>query len=171
MSVSPGAWDPGVKLTYQWLRNGVPTGITSFAYTVTNLDVNQNIAVRVTGTKVGFTPISRESSSVLVTPLAALTLTPSPTISCGRANGQCYVGDIAKVDPGKWDSGVTLSFSWFRIAPPTVGRTLIGRGTTYKITESDASKGNLTLILVEVTGSLTGFKTVTVLKGTYPFRR
>jgi hypothetical protein len=160
-----------VALTYQWLRNGVSTGISSRTYTVSNVDVNQNIAVRVTGTKAGFTSISRESSSVLVAPLTALTLTPSPIISCGRSNGQCYVGDLAVVDPGKWDSGVTLSFRWLRIAPPTVGRTLIGTGTTYRITTSDAGQGNLTQIVVEVTGSLAGFQTVTVLAGTYPFRR
>jgi hypothetical protein len=171
LRVSPGAWDAGVKLTYQWLRSGVSTGISSLTYTVSDADVNQNITVRVTGTKAGFTSVSRESSSILVTPLRVLTLTPSPIISCGRANGQCYVGDLAKVVPGKWDSGVTLSFRWLRIAPPKVGRTLIGTGTTYKITESDAGKGNLTQIVVEVTGSLTGFQTVTVLAGTYPFRR
>ena len=171
MSVIPGEWDTGVALTYQWLRNGVSTGISSRTYTVSNADVNQSIAVRVTGTKAGFTSISRESSSVLVTPLAALTLTPTPIISCGRTSGQCYVGDLAQVDPGKWDSGVTLSFRWVRIAPPTVGRTLIGTGTTYRITASDAGRGNLTQIVVEVTGSLAGFQKVTVLAGTYPFSR
>ncbi len=169
--MNPGAWDAGVKLTYQWLRNGVSTGKSGSTYTVSNEDVNQNISVRVTGTKPGFTPTSRESSSILVTPLKALTLTPSPIISCGRANGQCYVGDLARVVPGKWDSGVTLSFRWFRIAPPKVGRTSIGTGATYKITANDAGKGNLTQIVVEVTGSLTGFQSVTVLAGIYPFNR
>jgi hypothetical protein len=171
LRVNPGAWEAGVKLTYQWLRNGVSTGTSTLTYTVSNGDVNQNITVRVTGTKASFTSVSRESSSVLVAPLKKLTLTPTPTISCGRANGQCYVGDLAKVDPGKWDSGVTLTFSWFRIAPPKVGRTLIGTGTTYKITTSDAGTGNLTQIVVEVTGSLAGYQPVTVLTGTYPFRR
>jgi hypothetical protein len=169
LSVSPGAWDTGVAFTYQWLRNGVSIGISSPTYTVSNVDVNQNIAVRVTGTKAGFTSISKESSSVLVTPLTALTLTPSPIISCGRTSGQCYVGDLARVDPGKWDSGVTLSFRWVRITPSTVGRTLIGTDTTYRITASDAGRGNLTQIVVEVTGSLTGFQTTTVFAGTYPF--
>jgi hypothetical protein len=171
LSVIPGKWDAGVKLTYQWLRNGVSTGKSGSTYTVSDVDVNQNISVRVTGTKAGFTSASRESSSIFVTPLKALTMTPSPIISCGRANGQCYVGDLANVVLGKWDSGVTLSFTWFRIAPPKVGRSVIGTNDTYKITENDAGKGNLTQIVVEVTGSLTGFKSVTVLAGTYPFRR
>ena len=171
MNVNPGKWDAGVKLTFEWLRNGVSTGKSSLTYIVSNVDVNQKISVRVTGTKAGFASASRESSSILVAPLKALTLTPTPIISCGRASGQCYVGDVAKVVPGKWDSGVTLSFRWLRIAPPKMERTLIGTGTTYRITANDAGKGNLTQIVVEVTGSLTGYKSVTVLAGTYPFSR
>ena len=171
MNVNPGKWDAGVKLTYQWLRNGVSTGKSGSTYTVSNDDVNRNISVRVTGTKAGFASASRESSSILVTPLKELTLTPTPIISCGRASGQCYVGDIAKVVTGKWDSGVTLSFRWVRSAYPKVERLLIGTDPTYKITESDAGKSNLTQIVVEVTGSLTGYKSVTVLAGTYPCGR
>jgi hypothetical protein len=171
LNVNPGKWDAGVKLTYQWLRNGVSTGKSGSTYTVSNDDVNRNISVRVTGTKSGFTSVSRESSSILVTPLKEFSLTPTPIISCGRASGQCYVGDVAKVVPGKWDTGVTLSFRWLRIAPPKMERISIGTNPTYKITANDAGKSNLTQIVVEVTGSLTGYKSVTVLAGTYPFSR
>jgi hypothetical protein len=76
LSAEPGAWGPApVALSYQWLRGGtVISGATTVAYTPIETDEGQQISVRVTGTKAGYTTLSRTSATVSVGP--ALILPP-----------------------------------------------------------------------------------------------
>ena len=65
LTAIPGLWDTGVTLTYQWLRGGVAiTGATSSGYTLTKTDINTNISVKVTGSRTGFTSVSKTSATV-----------------------------------------------------------------------------------------------------------
>ncbi|WP_307852642.1 phosphatase PAP2 family protein [Glaciihabitans sp. dw_435] len=74
LTVSPGEWGPApVTLGYQWLRAGQAiSGATSVSYTPGYADVGQQLTVRVSGTKDGYTSQSREAvaSGVVVASLA-----------------------------------------------------------------------------------------------------
>lgn len=55
LTVKPGRWDAGVRLRYQWLRNGrVIKGATKATYRVRRGDRRDLITVRVTATKRGY---------------------------------------------------------------------------------------------------------------------
>ena len=57
-----GTWDAGVTFTYQWYIGGnAIAGATSASYTPTSSDVNKILTVRVTGSKPGYTSVSRTS--------------------------------------------------------------------------------------------------------------
>lgn len=55
LTVKPGRWDTGVRLRYQWLRNGrVIKGATKATYRVRRGDRRDLLTVRVTATKRGY---------------------------------------------------------------------------------------------------------------------
>lgn len=55
LTVKPGRWDTGVRLRYQWLRNGrVIKGATKATYRVRRGDRRSLLTVRVTATKRGY---------------------------------------------------------------------------------------------------------------------
>lgn len=63
LTASPGTWKPsGVALTYQWRRNGagIP-GATKSTYKLVKKDKKKRITVTVTGSKPGYTTLSRTS--------------------------------------------------------------------------------------------------------------
>lgn len=63
LTAKADSWGPGeVRLEYRWSRNGQPiAGATSSTYALTDTDVGASIAVMVTGSKLGFTSVSRTS--------------------------------------------------------------------------------------------------------------
>lgn len=55
IKATPGSWPSGVRISYQWLRNGKAiAGATSQTYKVTKSDLKSTITVRVTATKAGY---------------------------------------------------------------------------------------------------------------------
>ncbi|HEY5230634.1 MAG TPA: carboxypeptidase regulatory-like domain-containing protein, partial [Galbitalea sp.] len=64
LTAVPGTWTPApVVLTYQWDRGGVPiSGATSSTYTLVAADIGSTIKVEVTGQKVGYAPVTKQSS-------------------------------------------------------------------------------------------------------------
>jgi hypothetical protein len=64
LTASAGAWTPApVTLTYQWTRNGIAiAGATSTTLALTAADKGKTIAVKVTGTKTGYTTLSKTST-------------------------------------------------------------------------------------------------------------
>lgn len=59
-----GTWDSSVKLTYQWLRDGLPiSGAVAKTYKLTPSDVSHTISFRVTSTKAGYNTVVTTSSS------------------------------------------------------------------------------------------------------------
>jgi len=64
-----GSWDSGVKLSYQWLRDGVViSNSVSKTYKLTAADVGHSITFKVTSTKPGFTSVTTSSlPSALIT--------------------------------------------------------------------------------------------------------
>ncbi|MFT4164662.1 MAG: leucine-rich repeat domain-containing protein [Microlunatus sp.] len=64
LTVKMSAWTPApVKISYQWLRNGKAIKkATKSSYKLTKKDRKKYISVRVTGTKTGYTTVSRTSA-------------------------------------------------------------------------------------------------------------
>jgi serine protease len=149
VTANAGTWGPApVTLTYQWYSSGVAiTGATGSTYVLTTSEQGKTMVVRVTGSKTGYTTVSKDSAST--TAVAALTLTSSiPTIS-----GSSRVGSKLTANAGTWGPApVTLSYQWYRSGVAIVGAS----GSTYVLTTAD--KG--TTLKVRVTGSKTGYATV-----------
>jgi enterochelin esterase-like enzyme len=67
LTVRPGTWTEGTRLSYQWLRDGKAiTGATKATYTVTRSDRGDRISVRVTGRQAGYGPEAVTSASVRI---------------------------------------------------------------------------------------------------------
>jgi hypothetical protein len=62
LTANPGTWDSGVTLTYRWKRSGANiSGATASTYRWTSADRVGTITVTVTGTKRGYTTVSKIS--------------------------------------------------------------------------------------------------------------
>jgi cell wall-associated NlpC family hydrolase len=66
LTANSGTWGPGpVTLKYQWLRAGTAiSGATAPAYMLAAADAGKPISVRVTGTKAGYTALTKTSTAV-----------------------------------------------------------------------------------------------------------
>jgi subtilisin family serine protease len=141
-----GAWRPsGVKLTYQWLRDGVAIGGARAAtYRLAAADAGHRVSVRVTGT-IGTQTASRTSVAVPV--LRSLTKAPRP-----RITGKAVAGHRLAVHTGKWRPGkVRLSVVWYRDGHR------VGTGLHYKLRRADRHHR----IQVVVTGRRAGYEALT----------
>jgi enterochelin esterase-like enzyme len=139
-----GTWDKGTRFTYQWLRGGSPIrGATSRTYRLTPADVRAKVSVTVTGNKTGYTSVSRRSASITVAP-GRLAKHPKPSV-----RGVAKVGKRLVARPGRWDSGVKLSYRWKRDGKAIGGAT----AATYRVKAKD--KGSR--ISVTVTGRKAGY--------------
>ena len=59
-----GTWDTSARLTYQWLRDGLPiANAVGKTYKLTAADLNRSISFRVTSTKAGYSTVVTTSSS------------------------------------------------------------------------------------------------------------
>jgi uncharacterized protein YjbI with pentapeptide repeats len=67
LKATPGTWDRGVKLTYQWLLDGKPIAkATSSSYLILKTQKKHKISVKVTGTLAGYTTVFKTSSALVV---------------------------------------------------------------------------------------------------------
>jgi len=108
LTADPGTWGPGtVELTYQWLRgSSAISGAVAKTYTVSGADAGATLAVRVTGTKQGYTPVSMTSAATGKVPSI---LAPNPTVT-----GVARVGMPLKAVPGTWVPTPTkVSYQWY----------------------------------------------------------
>ncbi|RLP74134.1 hypothetical protein D9V32_13915 [Mycetocola tolaasinivorans] len=72
LTANPGTWAPsGVSLKYQWKRGGTAiSGATGKTYRVTSADGGKTLTVTVTGSRAGYTSVSRTSSATAKVPSA-----------------------------------------------------------------------------------------------------
>ncbi|MDT3316754.1 hypothetical protein Q9S71_07935 [Microbacterium sp. KSW4-11] len=141
LTAEAGTWAPsGVKVSYQWLRNGKPIAkATSSTYKVVAADAGTSLSVRTTGSKSGYVSVTRTSKAVK--PLYSFTTAPTPTIS-----GLATVGKKLTAKPGTWaPATVTLSYRWLRDGKAISGAVK----STYTLTKADRGKK----ISVEVTAT------------------
>ena len=150
-----GTWDPGVSLSYQWLRNGQQiSGATSNNYVLVGVDFGQQISVSVTGQKTAYLTTSKQSAAGSIG-LGKLMNTPAPVLT-----GKTQTGQVVSVATGNWDQGVNLKYQWLRDGNAISGAVQ----NTYMITPQDYSHS----ISISVTGTSLGFSSVTLISGTYP---
>ncbi|WP_212743168.1 fibronectin type III domain-containing protein [Microbacterium sp. 2FI] len=162
LTASAGTWAPAtVTLKYQWRRGGAAiTGATASTYVLVAADKGSQITVTVTGSKSGYTSVSKTSAAKTVL-AGTLTLTPTPTIS-----GTAKVGLKLTASAGTWGPAtVTLKYQWRRDGTAITGAT----GSTYVLGAADKGRQ----VTVTVTGSKSGYTSVsktsaakTVLAGT-----
>jgi hypothetical protein len=142
-----GTWGPApVTLKYQWKANGVAiTGATAGTYTPSAAMLGKTLTVTVTGSKAGFTTVTKTSAvSAKVAP--GVLTAPVPTIS-----GTPTPGSVLTAVPGEWGPPpVTLKYQWYLNDMPLSGAT----GSTY----TPLLPGDR--VSVKVTGSKPGYTTV-----------
>jgi hypothetical protein len=141
-----GAWGPApVTLKYQWKANGVAiTGATAGTYTPTTAVLGKTLTVTVTGSKSGFTTVTKTSAVSVKVAVGVLTA-PVPTIS-----GTPTANSVLTAVPGAWGPApVTLTYQWYANGMPLSGET--------KSTYTPMLPGYA--ISVRVTGTKPGFTT------------
>jgi hypothetical protein len=155
LTAVPGTWTPSpVTLAYQWQRNGTAiSGATASTYTLVAADAGAAITVAVTGTKSGYSAVTKTSAAV--TAKAALqTLMPTPTIT-----GTTKVGSTLTANPGTWDAGTTLTYQWKK----NNGVYISGAtAKTYVLKASDAGA----TVTVSVTSTKPGYSPATKTSAT-----
>jgi hypothetical protein len=145
LAAQTGTWGPApVKLSYQWLRDGKAIkGATKSTYLLSASDRGHRVSVRITGSKTGYTTVSKTSTSKTV---AAGTLTvKKPTVSGTAQVGRTLTAKAGKGTP----SGIRYSYQWLRDGKTIKGATK----TTYTLKSADRGSR----ITVKVTGSKAGY--------------
>jgi hypothetical protein len=86
LSVTRGSWTAGTKLTQRWYRNGAAiSGATGTSYTLKSADAGRTITVKVTGSKAGYTTVTKASAAVRVQAVPKPAAKPKPKPVSNRA--------------------------------------------------------------------------------------
>ncbi len=124
-------WSPKASMKYQWLRNGSPiTGATKSTYKLVAADLGAAISVKVTGSKSGYTSVSKTSSATKTVKAGSL--------AKGKVSvsGTRRVGRTLTAKTSKWSSGVEYHYQWYRNSTKITD----ANGRTYTLTPSDRGK-------------------------------
>ena len=150
LTANPGTWSPApLTLTYQWYRSGTAIlGATAATYTPAAADAAKTLTVRVTGSRTGYTALTKTSPATTAITTGSLT-GAVPTIT-----GTAKVGSTLTANPGTWSPApLTLTYQWYRSGTAILGAT----AATYTPAAADAAK----TLTVRVTGSRTGYTALT----------
>lgn len=150
LAASAGTWGPGsVTVSYQWYRGTTAiSGANGRSYTLKPEDAGQQVHVVTTGSRSGYTSVSRSSASTPSVTPAKLTATPTPKIT-----GTVQAGKTLTVSSSAWAPGsVTLKYQWMRNNAAISGAV----GASYQLQAADYKAQ----ISVVVTGSKLGYYTV-----------
>ncbi|MDM7830668.1 GH92 family glycosyl hydrolase [Cellulomonas edaphi] len=150
LTASAGSYSvPGVKVAFQWLRNGAGVkGAASATYTLTAADKGARMSVRVAASKPGYTTVV--TTSTTTAPVKAGTITIGRNVA---VTGAAKVGSTLKVTPGTYSpSSVAVAYRWLRNGVAITGAT----STRYTVTAADKGKA----ISVRATVSKAGYATV-----------
>lgn len=152
LRADPGAWGPStVRLTYQWLRDGVPVpGANSTSYPLDPTDLGTVVSVRVTGDADGLEPASALSAGVQVGPGMLASTRP-------KLWGTPQVGQRMRVSTPGWDPQAQISLQWLRNGIPIPGAT----GRSYQLTAADANRA----VSVRAVGAAAGYQAVSRFSG------
>jgi hypothetical protein len=130
LSFQVGSFPSGVRLSYQWYNSELQpiSGATKTTYKVRAEDTDQQLTVRVTGTKAGYNNLVLVSAPTAPIQQSAFTLKPAPKI-IGQVCMYCTLS--AKLSG--WSQEPEFSFQWLRDGVPIEGATL----DSYDLTEAD----------------------------------
>jgi hypothetical protein len=144
LTAFPGVWDAGVDLSYQWFIGEVAApGAQAPSFTVPTSALGSIISVVVTGSKPGFSPITKTSIQT------GEVLRAIPVASVPKITGTLKVGSTLTLNRGTWSNGVAFSYQWLADGEVIAGAT----ATSYELTNAQAGKQ----ISVRVVGSLAGY--------------
>jgi hypothetical protein len=148
VTAAPGTWGPSpVTLAYQWLRDGAAISkATSKTYTLVSADAGHELSVRVTGSKSGYTSVSRTSATVDAK--WGFTSSPTPTVSGSVAAGRTLTAVI-----GTWKPAPKLAYQWRVDGAVVAGAT----SPTWVVPEWAAGRS----VTVTVTATKSGYLSVT----------
>ncbi len=142
VTADAGAWDDGVKLSYQWLRDGRPiAGADAASRVLTADDRRARLSVVVTGSKTDYAPVSRTSAARTVA-TGVQALRPKPSIK-----GSARVHRTLRAT-GRYDAGVSLRYAWY-----VDGHRVKRSASTLKIAKAYRGKR----ITVRVTATKPGY--------------
>jgi hypothetical protein len=147
LTAKPGTWTAGTTLKYQWSVGGkTVAGATKSTYTPAAADRGKTVKVTVTGSKSGYTSVSKTSA---VEKVAYGTLTAATP----RISGTAKAGKKLTAVTGTWTSGTKLTYQWYVTGKAVRGATK----STYTVRSADRGKN----IVVKVKGSKPGYTSVT----------
>jgi hypothetical protein len=138
LTVTTGDWTPSdLTFTYQWKRYGSPiAGATANTYTIPDTYYGSPITVEVTGTKAGYTTISK--TSALITAVKGDYAVPKLTIT-----GNVAPDNSVHAETGEWlQQPHSIAYQWKLDGTPIAGAV----SPYYVLTTGDAGK-NLTVTL------------------------
>ncbi|WP_427133485.1 hypothetical protein [Pseudarthrobacter sp. S9] len=150
LTANASSWGPSpVILAYQWYRSGVAiAGANAVTYALAVADARNTITVSVTGSKAGYSTVTKKSAPTAAVANGSLSATPIPTIT-----GTPQVGQTLTATAGIWaPSPASFSYQWYRAGVLITG----ANAATYTPTASDVA----TSLTVKVTGSKSGYTTV-----------
>jgi hypothetical protein len=164
LTVNPRTWGPGVvNLRYRWYRNSkLIKEAEASTYTLVAADKGKRIKVKVTGSRDGYTSVTRTSARTHKVAAGTLTAPATPEIV-----GDAMVGAVLTVDPGIWTpTPDEVTTRWLRS-----GKLIKGvSGGTYTVTAADLGKRISARVTASKSGYRTGTqttaKTVAVITGT-----
>jgi surface antigen len=151
LKATVGTWSPsGVKLTYQWLRDGVVIkGATSKYYRLVRADAGHRISISVTGTYAGKLP--RTTSSLQTDAVSAGTIKPGTA----KITGTPIEGQTLTASSTGWTpSDIAVNYQWFADGDPIKDAT----SRTLKLTKKQRGEA----IVVRVTAYGPGYKAVAI---------
>lgn len=144
VSVSTGNWSKGTKFSHQWYAGGKPVkGATASTYSVKPADLGKQLSVKVTGSQLGYSTVSK--TSALTAKAAAGTLVSSTP----RISGTAKVGNKLTVTAGTWSKGTKFSYQWYVGGKPVKGAA----ASAYSVKPADLGKP----LSVKITGKLSGY--------------
>lgn len=149
LTVKPGAWTSGTKLTYQWYINGVAVAkATGASFTLPSSATLKTVTVVVKGTKAGYASTAKRSKATAAVKGILAASTP-------RISGSTVVGSRLTASAGTWTSGTRLTYQWYMNGSAISRAT----GSTLIVTAAMARKN----ITVKVTGTKSGYVTAAKL--------
>jgi uncharacterized protein YjbI with pentapeptide repeats len=152
LNATPGSWDSGVAISYQWLRDGVSiVGAMDASYLLSPSDLNRQVSLRVTGTRLGYATVVKESAGTKIAVGSMQSQAP-------RVTGAPKPASTLRASTNAWVSGAKISYQWLSNGLAIKGAT----GATFKL--SPTYKGKK--ISVKVTQVAKGYKTASSTSAT-----
>jgi surface antigen len=151
LKAAVGTWSPsGVKLSYQWLRDGVVIrGATGKYYRLVKADAGRRISISVTGTYAGKLP--RTTSSLQTDAVSAGTIKPGTA----KITGPPVEGQVLTASSTGWTpSDIAVNYQWFADGDPIKDAS----SRTFKLTKKQRGQA----IVVRVTAYGPGYKAVPI---------